>query len=88
MFCLSVAMYNDVVLQFQYILGILRGSDPSFFWKMSWEQTKPKGKLQEAVSTEGTVEGSEQGWSPGQGTIDQYPWQASNLVKMWECANS
>ena len=43
MFCLGAAMDGDVVCNSDTSLGILQGSDPIFFWKMSWEQTRPKG---------------------------------------------
>ena len=58
-----------------------------FFWKMSWEQTRPKGSHRKWYLLKGLLKviSRLELWSR---TIDQYLWQASNLVKKWECANS
>ena len=57
-----------------------------FFWKMSWEQTRPKGSCRKWYLLKGLLKviSKLDSWSR---TIDQYPWWASNLVKKWECAN-
>ena len=59
MFCLSAAMYGDVVCNFNTSLAFFENLIHLFLEDvLGTDQTK--GKLQEAVSTEGTVEGSEQ----------------------------
>ena len=57
------------------------------FWKMSWEQTRPKGSHRKWYLLKGLLKvvSKLESWSS---MIDQYPWQASNLVKKQECANS
>ena len=57
-----------------------------FFWKMSWEQTRPKGSRRKQYLPKGLLKvmSKLESWLR---MIDQYPWWASNLVKKWECAN-
>ena len=57
-----------------------------FFWKMSWEQMKPKGTHRKWYLLKGllNVISRLDSWLR---TIDQYPLQASNLVKKQECVN-
>ena len=59
MFCLSAAMYGDVVCDSDTSLAFFKDLIHLFLEDvLGTDQTK--GKLQEVVSTEGTVESSEQ----------------------------
>ena len=59
MFCLCVAMYSDVVCDSDTTLAFFKDLIHLFLEDvLGTDQTK--GKLQEAVSTEGTVESNEQ----------------------------
>ena len=59
MFCLSAAMYSDVVCNSDTSLAFFEDLIHLFLEDvLGTDQTK--GKSQEVVSTEGTVEGSEQ----------------------------
>ena len=57
-----------------------------FFWKMSWEQTRTKGRHRKQYLPKGLLKVMRrlESWSR---MIDQYPWLVSNLVKYQECAN-
>ena len=59
MFCLSVAMYSHVICNSDTSLAFFK--DPiHLFLEDVLGTDQPKGKSPEAVSTEGTVESSEQ----------------------------
>ena len=59
MFCFSAAMYSDVIYDSDTSLAFFKDLIHLFLEDvLGTDQTK--GKLQEMVSTEGTVEGSEQ----------------------------
>ena len=59
MFCLCAAMYGDVICDSDTSLAFFKDLIHLFLEDvLGTDQTK--GKLQEAVSTKGTVEGSEQ----------------------------
>ena len=58
MFCLSVTIYGDVISAILIHLGHSSRNWSIFFWKMSCEQTRPKGKMQETIPPKGAVEGS------------------------------
>ena len=59
MFCLHVAMYSDVICDSDTSLAFFKDLIHLFLEDVLGTD-QPKGKSQEAVSTKGTVEGSEQ----------------------------
>ena len=73
MFCLCVAMYGDVICNsdtsFAFFKDLIH-----FFLEDVLGTDQTKGKSQEAVSTEGTVEGSEQA-----GVLVKDDWPVSKV---------
>ena len=86
MFCLGMAVYGDVICNSDTTLALFEDLI-HFFWKMSWEQTRPKGSCRKQYLPKGLLKviSKLESWLS---TTDQYPWWASSLVKKRECANS
>ena len=85
MFCLGAAMYGDVVCNSNTSLALFEDL-LHLFLEGVLGTDQAKGKLQEMVSSKGTIESHKQAGVLLR-TIDQYPWWASNLVKKQEFAN-
>ena len=60
MFCLSAAMHGDVICDSDTSLAFFEDLIHLFLENVLGNRPNQKGKLQEAVSTKGTVESSEQ----------------------------